>query len=146
MSGLARFEGDKEARFRARYAERSIPFIRVSLPLAATLYLLLPYTAQMVGRVEHVLPAALIVWALVFYRRPIVSGAFLALATGAGSASRATIGVVVVAGVALSTVLSLYVVPAFYLLLAPYTGSPEAVAHELAQQEQAHPAGEEQPA
>jgi len=40
MPGLARFDGDKEARFRARYAERSIPFIRVSLPLAATLYLL----------------------------------------------------------------------------------------------------------
>jgi class 3 adenylate cyclase len=40
MLGLNRFEGDKEARFRARYAERSIPFIRVSLPLAATLYLL----------------------------------------------------------------------------------------------------------
>jgi class 3 adenylate cyclase len=40
MLGLNRFERDKEARFRARYAERSIPFIRVSLPLAATLYLL----------------------------------------------------------------------------------------------------------
>ncbi|MEO8719112.1 MAG: hypothetical protein ABI423_12925 [Burkholderiales bacterium] len=40
MPGLSRFEDDKEARFRARYAERSIPFIRVSLPLAATLYLL----------------------------------------------------------------------------------------------------------
>lgn len=40
MPGLARFESEEEARFRARYAERSIPFIRVSLPLAATLYLL----------------------------------------------------------------------------------------------------------
>jgi class 3 adenylate cyclase len=40
MLGIARFETDAEARFRARYAERSIPFIRVSLPLAATLYLL----------------------------------------------------------------------------------------------------------
>lgn len=50
---------------------------------AASLYLLLPYTAQMVGRVEHVLPAALIVWALVFYRRPVLSGIFLALAAGA---------------------------------------------------------------
>jgi class 3 adenylate cyclase len=40
MLGLNRFANDKEARFRARYAERSIPFIRVSLPLAATLYLL----------------------------------------------------------------------------------------------------------
>ena len=40
MFGLARFEAEREARFRERYAERSIPFIRVSLPLAATLYLL----------------------------------------------------------------------------------------------------------
>jgi class 3 adenylate cyclase len=40
MPGLTQFEGDKEARFRARHAKRSIPFIRVSLPLAATLYLL----------------------------------------------------------------------------------------------------------
>lgn len=40
MSGLARFSSEKEDRFRTRYAERSIPFIRVSLPLAATLYLL----------------------------------------------------------------------------------------------------------
>lgn len=31
---------EEERRFRARYAQRSIPFIRVSLPLAATLYLL----------------------------------------------------------------------------------------------------------
>jgi adenylate cyclase len=40
MSALTRFADETEARFRARYAERSIPFIRVSLPLAATLYLL----------------------------------------------------------------------------------------------------------
>lgn len=30
---------EEERRFRARYAQRSVPFIRVSLPLAATLYL-----------------------------------------------------------------------------------------------------------
>lgn len=34
-----RFDGEAEARFRSRFTERSIPFIRVSLPLAATLYL-----------------------------------------------------------------------------------------------------------
>ncbi|MBI2823408.1 MAG: hypothetical protein HYX69_01815 [Planctomycetia bacterium] len=49
---------------------------------AATLYLLLPYTAQMTGRVDHVLPAALIVWAIFAYRRPLVSGMLLGLATG----------------------------------------------------------------
>ena len=50
---------------------------------------------------------------------------------GPGSASRATIGIVVVFGVAFSTLFSLFVVPAFYALLAKYTHSPEALAHEL---------------
>jgi multidrug efflux pump len=64
----------------------------------------------------------------------------LVLAGGPGSASRATIGVVVVFGVAFSTLLSLFVVPAFYALLAPYTRSPEAVAHELQKLEDETPA------
>jgi multidrug efflux pump len=55
----------------------------------------------------------------------------LVIAGGPGSASRATIGVVVIFGVAFSTLLSLFVVPAFYRLLARYTRSPEALAHEL---------------
>jgi multidrug efflux pump len=55
----------------------------------------------------------------------------LVVAGGPGSASRATIGIVVIFGVGFSTLLSLFVVPAFYALLAPYTRSPEAVAHEL---------------
>ncbi len=49
---------------------------------AANLYLLLPYTAQMTGRVDHVLPAALVVWAVFAYRRPMVAGILLGLATG----------------------------------------------------------------
>ncbi|MBB6598471.1 efflux RND transporter permease subunit [Luteimonas sp. MC1825] len=59
----------------------------------------------------------------------------LVMAGGPGSASRATIGVVVIAGVAFSTLLSLYVVPAFYSLLAPYTRSPEAVTRQLEREE-----------
>jgi len=59
----------------------------------------------------------------------------LVLSGGPGSASRATIGIVVIFGVTFSTLLSLYVVPAFYALLAPYTRSPEAVAHELSKLE-----------
>ena len=55
----------------------------------------------------------------------------LVLAGGPGSASRATIGIVVIFGVTFSTLLSLYVVPAFYSLLAPYTRSPDALAHRL---------------
>jgi len=48
----------------------------------ATLYLLLPYTAQMTGRVDHVLPAALLVGAILFYRRPLLAGTCLGLAAG----------------------------------------------------------------
>ncbi|HVR81529.1 MAG TPA: efflux RND transporter permease subunit, partial [Luteimonas sp.] len=55
----------------------------------------------------------------------------LMLSTGAGAASRASIGVVIVFGVAFSTLLSLFAVPAFYSLLARFTHSPEAVAHAL---------------
>ncbi|HEY1069384.1 MAG TPA: efflux RND transporter permease subunit [Thermomonas sp.] len=50
---------------------------------------------------------------------------------GPGSASRATIGIVVIFGVAFSTLLSLFVVPAFYAVLAKYTRSPEELAHAL---------------
>lgn len=47
---------------------------------AAMLYLMLPYTAQMTGHVDHVLPAALLLWAVVLYRRPALAGIFLGLA------------------------------------------------------------------
>ena len=48
----------------------------------ATLYLMLPYTAEMTGRVVHILPAALLIWAIAFYRRPWVAGTFVGLAMG----------------------------------------------------------------
>lgn len=46
---------------------------------AATLYLMLPYTAMWTGSVTHALPGALLVWAVLFYRRPIAAGALLGL-------------------------------------------------------------------
>ena len=49
---------------------------------AAVLYLLIPYTAEMTGRVAHVLPAALLVWAVVTYRRPMIAGYFIGMAIG----------------------------------------------------------------
>jgi len=49
---------------------------------AALLYLLLPYTSIFTGRVEHVLPAALMIWAVVAYRRPLVAGMLMGLAIG----------------------------------------------------------------
>lgn len=61
----------------------------------------------------------------------VVGAIPLVVAGGPGSASRATIGVVIIFGVAFSTLLSLFVVPAFYALLAPFTRSPEALAQEL---------------
>ncbi|MFC3716751.1 efflux RND transporter permease subunit [Luteimonas soli] len=63
----------------------------------------------------------------------------LVVAGGPGSASRATIGVVVIFGVSFSTLLSLFVVPAFYALLAPFTRSPDAVAQELEKLEKQAP-------
>ncbi|PZO09420.1 MAG: multidrug transporter AcrB [Lysobacteraceae bacterium] len=63
----------------------------------------------------------------------------LVVAGGPGSASRGTIGIVIISGVAFSTVLSLFVVPAFYALLAPYTRSPDEVAHKLERLERETP-------
>jgi multidrug efflux pump len=63
----------------------------------------------------------------------------LMLSTGAGAASRSSIGVVVVFGVAFSTLLSLFAVPAFYSLLARFTHSPEAIAHKVKELEEQVP-------
>jgi hypothetical protein len=49
---------------------------------AATLYLLTFYTSQFTSQMDHVAPAVLLVWAIVFYRRPILAGMFLGLAGG----------------------------------------------------------------
>ena len=49
---------------------------------AAMLYLLLPYTSQLTGRVDHFLPAAFLVWAVLCYRRPVISGFLIGLASG----------------------------------------------------------------
>lgn len=49
---------------------------------AATLYLMIPYTSQMTGRIDHCLPAALLIWAIFFYRRPLLAGLFIGAAIG----------------------------------------------------------------
>lgn len=49
---------------------------------AATLYLMLPYTALETGRVLHVLPAALLIWMVLCYRKPLWAGIFTGLAIG----------------------------------------------------------------
>ncbi|MBS0261421.1 MAG: hypothetical protein JSS02_05645 [Planctomycetes bacterium] len=47
----------------------------------ATLYMLLPCTAFDVAKINHVLPAALVVWTIYTYRRPVVTGMLLGLAS-----------------------------------------------------------------
>jgi hypothetical protein len=49
----------------------------------AMIYMLLPYTAMYTGNILHSVPAMLLIWALVSFRIPFVSGLFIGLATGA---------------------------------------------------------------
>ncbi len=61
-----------------------------------------------------------------------VAGAVpLMLASGAGAGSRKAIGVVIVWGVSLATLLTLFVIPVFYAAFARRTKSPETIAREL---------------
>lgn len=58
-------------------------FSDTNLGLAmGTMYLLLPVTAYDVSKVNHLLPAALIVWAVAAHRRPTIAGGLLGLACG----------------------------------------------------------------
>lgn len=58
-------------------------FSDTNLGLAmGTLYLLLPVTAYDVTKVNQLLPAALIVWAVAAHRRPTIAGTLLGLACG----------------------------------------------------------------
>ncbi|MDO4550893.1 MAG: hypothetical protein Q4C96_06540 [Planctomycetia bacterium] len=47
---------------------------------AATLYLLLPYSAQIPARLDHIVPAALLVWAVFCYRLPSFAGVLIGFA------------------------------------------------------------------
>ncbi|MDO4630501.1 MAG: glycosyltransferase family 87 protein [Planctomycetia bacterium] len=47
---------------------------------AATLYLLLPYVCQIPSRLDHLIPGALIVWAVFSWRLPALSGVLLGIA------------------------------------------------------------------
>lgn len=61
-----------------------------------------------------------------------VAGAIpLMVASGAGAAARQAIGVVIVWGVTIATMLTLFLIPVFYNRLARRTGSPEAVSRKL---------------
>ena len=66
----------------------------------------------------------------------------LMIATGAGAGARATIGTVIVWGVSIATLITLFLIPLLYSRLARYTGSPLAVTRKLEGQlaEPEHPA------
>jgi hypothetical protein len=49
---------------------------------AATAYLLLPYIAFHITKVDHVLPSALLVWAVASYQKPKLAGALVGIAGG----------------------------------------------------------------
>lgn len=55
----------------------------------------------------------------------------LVLAGGAGEASRFTIGIVIVSGVLVATFMTIFVIPAAYLLIARGTQSPQSVSRQL---------------
>ncbi|MND04739.1 multidrug efflux protein [compost metagenome] len=55
------------------------------------------------------------------------------LASGAGYESRQAVGIVIVFGVSFATLLTLFVVPAMYALLARDTQTPEHVEKEIEQ-------------
>ncbi|WP_129792985.1 efflux RND transporter permease subunit [Sphingosinicella sp. CPCC 101087] len=58
----------------------------------------------------------------------------LMIATGAGASARATIGTVIVWGVSISTLITLFLIPLLYSRLARFTGSPLAVTRKLESQ------------
>jgi multidrug efflux pump len=55
----------------------------------------------------------------------------LVLATGAGAESRFTIGVVIISGVVLSTLLTLFLVPMAYALMARFTPAANRIDREI---------------
>ena len=70
----------------------------------------------------------------------IIGAMPLAFASGAGAESRSALGTVVVGGVAFATLLTLVVVPVFYLLLARHTKPTSHIADMINQLERNEPA------
>ena len=64
----------------------------------------------------------------------------LILAFGAGAETRATLGTVVLGGVLLATLLTIFLVPAAYAVFARKTASPDMVRQQLVKEEQEHEA------
>ncbi|MDW7550347.1 efflux RND transporter permease subunit [Pseudoalteromonas peptidolytica] len=69
----------------------------------------------------------------------VMSSIPLVFATGPGFESRMVIGVVIFAGVSVATILTLFVIPTAYTLLAKKTQSPEETSKRLEEQSQQYP-------
>ena len=67
----------------------------------------------------------------------VMSAIPLVFATGPGSESRMVIGVVIFAGVSVATILTLFIIPCAYSLLARKTQSPEFLSQKIAEQARA---------
>jgi multidrug efflux pump len=65
----------------------------------------------------------------------VISAIPLVFASGPGAESRMVIGVVIFAGVSLSSIFTLFIVPGAYFWLCRNTGSPQAIANEIAEKE-----------
>ncbi len=67
----------------------------------------------------------------------------LAWATGAGAESRQALGIVVIGGMTIATLLGLFIVPVLYSLLAGFTRPAGSIARKLSELQDAHPQGHE---
>ena len=77
----------------------------------------------------------------------MAAGAFpLVIASGAGAASRESIGIVIFCGMLMATAFTLFIIPTAYAVFARRTGSPLAITHEMEEWERREAAARAQPA
>jgi multidrug efflux pump len=69
----------------------------------------------------------------------VIGAVPLVVSSGPGHESRTVIGIVIMCGVTLATLITLYVIPAVYAKLARNSGSPNAVSRQLEQELQRLP-------
>ncbi len=93
------------------------------------------HTAVLEASVTRLRPILMTSIATVFGAIPLM------LSGGAGAESRQAIGTVIVGGVSLSTVFTLFIVPCLYSLIGAYTKPRNFIAEELEKQEREHIAG-----
>jgi multidrug efflux pump len=68
------------------------------------------------------------------------------IASGAGAASRESIGIVIFSGMLIATMFTLFIIPTAYTVIARRTGSPLAIAHEMEEWERAEQRAKAAPA